>query len=412
MSLLKYGDYISEKVIYDLLLESKLVYSKKFIGFLTKMKANPIAKKLIDLYSKDITLQHNYVDVGAEKDSVSFTPDRKVQELEKDKAEVYRVIEDGRYLTNSPGNDRIFNLLGYEKGVGDDVWAPSDETLGIIFKEVVSPRSGKIFIWFKGIEEWEGKQTVLNKEAVERSDEGSAHKIWSTSRNNIKIGRLVRAILTSAKESFTDKDIEDFVNLYKSTYDVMANALVRFDIVEGSKIAYWYSHRRYAKNEGILGNSCMADVSSSYFDIYCDNPEACKMIILYDENGSINVENGKYESDKILGRCLLWTTDKGPVMDRIYIIRDSDTDLFKEFGKKSGFWWKRSQDSDCEFSMENGVATDNNPSLTIKLKESDYEEYPYLDTFYMLNTDRDTLTNDPDSGYDRILRSTGGGYDD
>ena len=34
MSILKYGDYISEKAVYELLLESKVVYSKKFINLL------------------------------------------------------------------------------------------------------------------------------------------------------------------------------------------------------------------------------------------------------------------------------------------------------------------------------------------------------------------------------------------
>jgi len=411
MGLLKYNDYISEQAIYDLLLESKLVYSKKFIGFLTKMKSNPISKKLIDLYTKDINIQHNFIDIGSEKDTVSFTPDRKVQELEKDKVEVYKVTEDGRYLTNSSANDKIFELLGYQKGEGDNVWSPTVDTLGIIFKEVVSPRSGKIFVWFKGIDEHEGKQTVLNKEALERSDEGSSYKIWSTSRNNIKIGRIVRSILTSAKETFTDKDVEDFVNLYKSTYDVMANALVRFDIVEGDQIAYWYSHKRYAKEGGVLGNSCMADVSDKYFDIYVDNPEVCKLIIFYDEDGNIDVSTGKYKSNKILGRCLLWTTNKGQVMDRIYTSRDSDVDLFKEFGKKNGFWWKRTQDSDNDFVMENGTESINNPSLTIQLKDSDFEYYPYLDTFYMLDENYDRLTNDSDNSYDKCLRSTGGGYD-
>lgn len=408
MSLLKYSDYLSEKVIYDLLLESKLVYSKKFVGFLSKMKDNQIAKKLIELYSKDIDIQHNYVDVGAEKDTVSFTPDRKVQELEKDKQDVYKVVDDGRYLTNSNGNNRIFELLGYTKR--EDVWSPQQETLGVIIKEVVSPTSGKIFVWFKGIDEWEGQETVLNKEAVEREDATSTYKIWTTSRNNIKIGRLVRAILTSAKQPFTDRDIEEFVNLYKATYDIMANALIRFDIVEGQKIGYWYNNKQYAKNEGVLGNSCMADVSSSYFDIYMDNPKVCKLIILFDENGTI--EGEKYVSDKIIGRCLLWTTNKGQVMDRIYTIRDSDVELFKEFGKKNGFWWKACQDSDNDFRMENGTSSIDNPSLTIQLDDSDFEEYPYMDTFYMLDVDSNTLTNDSDNSYDRMLRSTGGGYDD
>jgi hypothetical protein len=408
MNLLKYGDYISEKAIYDLLLESKLVYSKKFIGFLSKMKTNPIAKKLIDLYSIDINLQHNYVDVGSEKDTVSFTPDRKVQELEKSQIDTYEVIDDGRYLTNADGNNIIYNSLGYQKR--ENVWAPQEGTIGIIIKEVVSPRSGNIYVWFKGIDEWEGKETVLNKEAIEKSDSSSTYKIWSTSRNNIKIGRLVRAILTSAKVSFTDRDIEEFVNSYKATYDIMANALIRFDIVEGDQIGYWYNYRRYAIREGILGNSCMADVPVSYFDIYVNNPKACKLIILFDENGSI--EDSKYKSDKIIGRCLLWTTEKGQLMDRIYTIKDSDVELFKEFGKKNGFWWKSCQDSDNDFRMENGDTAISSPSLTIKLDNSDYDEYPYMDTFYMLDIGNDILTNDSNIDYDRILRSTDGEFDD
>ena len=415
MGLLKYNNYISEKVIYDLILESKLVYSKKFVNFLSKMKDNPIAKKLIGLYSKDINLQHNYVDVGTEKDSVSFTPDRKVKEIEKDKPEdAYKVVDAERYLTNSNGNNRIYELLGYTKK--EEVWSPTIGTLGIIVKEVVSSSSGKIYVWFKGIQEWEGKETVLNKEAVEEESIDSSYKIWSTSRNNIKVGRLVRAILTAAKETFTDKDIEDFVNLYKATYDIMANALIRFDIVEGDKIAYWYNYKQYAEREGILGNSCMADVSNDYFDIYCNNSDSCKLLILYDDNGQI--DNGKYVSDKIIGRCLLWKTSKidgvtkeVQVMDRIYTIKDSDVELFKEYGKKNGIYWKRLQDSDNDFTMENGSSSEKNPSIIIELDSVEYDEYPYLDTFFYVDTDSNYITNDGNKSYDRTLRDTCGGYD-
>ena len=55
-----------------------------------------------------------------------------------------------------------------------------------IIKEVVSLRSGNVYVWFKGIDEWEGKETVLNKEAIEKSDSSSTYKIWSTSRNKHK----------------------------------------------------------------------------------------------------------------------------------------------------------------------------------------------------------------------------------
>ena len=411
MNLLKYGDYITEKALYDLIVESNVIYSKKFINYLNKMKSNEIAKKLISLYNKDINVQHNYIDVGDAQDVVSFTPDRKVKEIENEKPDnLYKVVDSERYLTNSSSNDRIYDLLGYQKK--ENVWSPNVETLGIIFKEVVSPRTGKIYVWFKGVDEWDGQETVLNKEALEPADGSSTYKIWSTSRNNIKIGRLVRAILTANGDKFTDKDIEDFVNQYKATFDLMANALIRFDIVSGGEIAYWYNCSHYADEEaGTLGNSCMASVDDEYFDIYCENPETCQLIILFDDNGEV-MTDGKYKSSKIVGRCLLWTDSTGKkLMDRIYTNRDSDVELFKEYGKKNGFWWKRNQDSDSLYTMQNGTESRDSGTVIIKLKKVDFGSYPYLDTFHYLEMSDKYLTNDGDEPYDRSLRDTGGGYD-
>ena len=48
MKLLKYPDYLSEKVVYDLLLESKVVYSTKFVNLLSKIKSNKIASQVLD----------------------------------------------------------------------------------------------------------------------------------------------------------------------------------------------------------------------------------------------------------------------------------------------------------------------------------------------------------------------------
>jgi hypothetical protein len=43
------------------------------------MGSNEVAKELVKLYNKDIDgVQHNYIDTTDEKDSVSFTPDRKL----------------------------------------------------------------------------------------------------------------------------------------------------------------------------------------------------------------------------------------------------------------------------------------------------------------------------------------------
>lgn len=422
MSILKYNDYISEKAVYSLLLESKLVFSKKFIGFLSRMKNNLIAKELINLYSKDIEIQHNYVDIGKEKDVVTFTPDRRVQELEKDKPQTYTVIDEGRYLTHKDSNNGIFGLLGYAKPDGDP-WSPENGVVGLILKECVSPVSGKIFVWFKGTGENEGKETVMNKEGLADDASGEYSKIWTVSRNNIKVGRLVRAILTSAGKTFIDKDIEEFVNQYKSVYDMAANALARFDIVEGDKIAHWYNHNQYVDEGGVLGNSCMASVSSKYFDIYVNNPEVCKLVILYDENGSIT--DGVYKSNKITGRCLLWTANEvdrqgNPmpsvqIMDRIYTNKDSDVELFKQFGQSKGFYWKNEQDSDNDFTMCNGTTQKAAGNLVISVKLWSFDRYPYMDTFFYLTLgERSSASgqlSNSRQGHDRSLRSTGGGYD-
>jgi hypothetical protein len=139
------------------------------------------------------------------------------------------------------------------------------------------------------------------------------------------------------------------------------------------------------------------------------------MIILYDSNGKLETGDlftqGKYKSDKIIGRCLLWITPKYKIMDRIYTINDSDVDLFKEFGKQQGFWWKSCQDSDNYFQLENGSKSESDVLVYINLKLSEFHRYPYLDTFFFLNTDENVLTNDSDYPSNRELRSTSGGYD-
>jgi hypothetical protein len=61
---------------------------------------------------------------------------------------------------------------------------------------------GKIYVLFES----DGKTSVLNKLALENIGEDS--RAWSTSRNNIKIGRLVRSILKVSGVSFIEKDIE------------------------------------------------------------------------------------------------------------------------------------------------------------------------------------------------------------
>lgn len=409
MSILKYEDYISEKAVYKLLLESKVVYSKKFINLLNKMKANKLATQLLNIYSKDVDgVTQNYIDITDLKDAVSFTPDRKVQELTKDKPETWVITSSGRYLTTSDRNDKLFEALGYDKAKYG-CWAPDTDAVGLILAETVSRTSGKIYVMFK---EYEGERIgVVNKEAMEPT-ESEDQRIWSTSRNNIKIGRLVRAILTASKISFTDSEIEQFTNTYKATYDFAKDALKQFDIIQGNKIAYWYDEENYVDGGGSLNNSCMASVGSDYFDIYTENPQV-SLVILYGEGGDI--KDGKYTDTLIKGRAILWDAklDGQPVkfMDRIYTSQDADVELFKQFAEKNGWWFKKRQ------SMEpNEDFTDGNSSkkgkIKVNLDDTDFEYYPYCDTVCYIDTNTGIASNKWWDNSNKLLRDTGGSYED
>jgi hypothetical protein len=412
MAILKYGDYISEKAVYELLLESKVIYSKKFINLLNKMKANKLATQLLSLYSKDVDgVTQNYIDITDQKDAVSFTPDRKVQELTKDKPETWVITESGKYLTTSDRNNKIFEALGYDK-VKYNCWAPNAGEIGLILAETVSSASGKIYVMFK---ELEGERIgVINKAAMEPK-EAEDQRIWSTSRNNIKIGRLVRAILNAAKITVTDPEIEQFTNQYKATYDFAKDALKQFDIVKGDKIAYWYDNNdedRYTDGGGSLNNSCMAGVSSDYFDIYTQNPQV-SLVILYGDNGSITSE--KYTDDRIKGRAILWDCklDGQPIkfMDRIYTTLDADVELFKQFAEKNGWWYKKRQSMEPDENFTDGNSV-RKGTIEVKLDDADFGEYPYCDTICYINSDTGTACNVYWDDSDRLLRDTGGSYED
>ena len=406
-TIFKYNDFLTENVLIELIMESKVIYSKKFINLLNRMRTNKIATDLLNIYSKDHNVQHNYIDITDEKDSVTFTPDRKVKELLEGKPEVYKVGT-RRQLTHNDSNDKLFEALGYDKT--KEYWTPNDGQRGLVKSEVVSPTSGKVFVLFEELtDEEEKRYAVLNKDCLTLADFDDS-KVWQTSRNPIKIGRLVRALLRSVSITATDKEIEEFTNQWKATYDFAADVLKQFDVVKGSTIAYWYDNEKYVDGGGTLNNSCMAEVDSDYFEIYTSNKQV-SLVILYDDNGQ--VQDGKYTSTKIKGRAILWDAEingqKEMFMDRIYTTFDSDTDLFKQYAQKNGWFYKDSQSMTPRENITNGTST-SKPEIIVKVDNADCDYYPYCDTmcfcFPSSNELRNTQDDDDDSM--RVLRSTEG----
>jgi hypothetical protein len=204
-------------------------------------------------------------------------------------------------------------------------------------------------------------------------------------RSEIKIGRIVKQLLLLKGVSVTGKEVEDFVNTFKST----KNDGLEFKLVSGDDIQKYYDEVNYFNKNGALGNSCMSDASRRMLKIYTENPKKVKLLVLFDSN------------DKVHGRALVWKLKKSPCdslyfMDKIYTNKDSHDIRFKTFANQNDWMirlnsfaglgdnWKFKY-KDKEYFGE----------ITVKL-DGNFRKYPYLDTLCFLSKDKDGLSNLPD----------------
>lgn len=195
-------------------------------------------------------------------------------------------------------------------------------------------------------------------------------------RQDIKIGKFIKLLF---KDKYTDKEIEEFVNKYKSVFKSK-----NFIVVNGNDIKKYYNHNFYEKSEkGTLYTSCMRfDDCDKYLNIYSKNPEKVSLLI-YKKN--IN-------NDIISGRAILWKLDKPngvTFMDRIYFTDDYILDIFKEYAKEHGYYYKQFQSYDTYSPIICvNAKTCIKMDLSVKLNDIEYDYYPYMDTlkYYDINT--------------------------
>lgn len=389
-------------------MKSKIVLSKRLKKILLTMN-NPISNKILEIDQSFLdNIQYNYIDISDNKSMLSFTPNKKIEEIKKKEKPTFMINQSGRYLTHSKSNYKIFKKLGYEsKG---DAWSISEGDVVFVNKEVISETTGRTYCLVKNVHT--DQIGVINKVAIDIEEyEG---KYWEFSRNPISVGRIARSILKSLNFNFKTKDIEDFVNLYKSLYDIMSDSMNKFEIVSGKEIPKWYSKSRYVSGGGVLNNSCMCYKDPEYFDIYAKN-KSVSMLIYYSDDVKIIEVNGekKYTSDKISGRSLIWQCEidghKGIFMDRVYTREDSDVELFKKYAQYRGWWYKEYQNSECDFYLTNGIEEKNNPKIIVNLDKKDFDLYPYLDTLCYLSGEEKKLSNREDAfGKHHLLRETDG----
>lgn len=409
MKINNFDTFILESKIVNLLLESKIEYSDEFINAL-KLTDHPVSKKLLDLHKKDKDIQFNFIKLGKKDDEISFTQDRRSQQLLKDEKRYFVISDTNRYLTSSAGNQVIYDLLEFERPQSNsDLALPSLNDKVKILRETTSPSSGRTYCLVEYLEgDKLGRQVIVNKQSI--SEIVETPNIYETSRNEIKIGRFARAFLTAAGETFTDKDISEFVDKYKSTIQILNDAFLRFDVVDGEKLLHFYHVDNYQNQMGTLGNSCMRDADEEILEIYWSNPEVCKLVILYSEQGTL--KDGKFLSDKIVGRALLWKTMEGDMfMDRIYTSYQSDEDLFQRFAFKNGWFSRVRQQSSASFTVTNGTSN-KSPIYNVQLnKRHRYHTFPYLDSLKYFSPHFNRLTNGAgEFDYFYVLEDTDGGF--
>ena len=397
--MLRYNSFILENSVYKLVLESKVTFSDQFKGILSQIYS-PIAKSLLSLSGVDKTLTQNYIDTDLSSiDMISFIQDNKANQM-IDKSKDIKKIDTklGPHLKKSgfsseqfkEENSKIYSLLGLN--IDECQFAESGEHVRVT-GEIKSPfTEDRYYCAYQSITD-PTKKAVINKKGIVDVSTGYMGEVWTKSRNQMRIGRLVRALLPLTGTSYSDTDVEQFVNEYKATIREMNDAFSHFGIVKGRDIVYWYNEDQYsAPNVGELGSSCMR-FDSCHLTMYGDNPEVISLVILYDDNGQFTnmrstdgTSANKYRSDKIIGRALLWTTTEGhKCMDRIYTTYAHDVDLFRKYAIAMGW---------SSVTAVGSSGLDRKRNIIVQLKHwSDDEGYPYMDSMDRLNSETGELSD-------------------
>jgi hypothetical protein len=337
----------SEYIFESYLAESILYFSPRFREQLNSISDNKVAKDLINTQGSDINNDVTLIDtIGYGNNYLSFMPMNKAQ----------KIIDD--YHPDNPDAD-IFN--NYNNDINNHLW--SNRNYG------VAP--------------------VYN----------------NSSRNILKIGKLVNKVLPG---KYNSRDIEEFVNLFKSS---SPNTRETLDVVDGKDIEYWYDQDNYLYKMGSLGWSCMAD-KKGFFNLYKDNPETCKLVILK-------------LGDKLVARALLWKINtisskdeklNGKIgaewfLDRVYSIEDYQIHKIRKWAEKENHVIRYHNSGwSVDWVLYNGFVY-NDVKMTVNIKSKEYDKYPYLDTFMRYEVRKGILHNDDNRSLGgRILKSTVGDY--
>jgi len=354
----RYNSFTEDLLLENIINESFIYYTKDFKDSLIKLrnlKKSTIAQNLLEVEYTDVKPDMTFISLGDNEGDIKFTQFKKAFSLIK------KGVEGRRY-----GEDITKSLLdAIEQKLSDGSISQSD--INNLFTD-------------------------------------PHYELSTKSRNSTGIGRLVNQIFPG---KYSSKEVEEFVNNFKNINKPSEN---KFLLVKGEDIRKYYLVSNYEQEAGDLGNSCMRyDKCQKYLDIYVKNPEIVSLLVYVTEE------------DKVLGRALVWKLndhksrdieDAEIFMDRIYGKDDSVTQLFRDYSDKQG-WSRRtysgySQVRNVTYKGEEHSYVD----IRIKLDNSNFNYYPYMDTFKRLRISDNLLFNDDNEEEDWSLTCTDGTYDD
>jgi hypothetical protein len=396
MLITKYWDFINESKI-ELLLEAKITFSENFKNIILKIDS-PVAKNLLNLVGTDVDINTNYIDKSDKPEYIKFYPDNRVKDEHKNNVVV----------TNSRQSYPSFTDL--YKFLGLTITSTNLPTTGSVLRierivsreEIEQAINGKYAVgdiqkiyWLKDVN---GNDYFMNEEGF-RYDEMPT----GITPSEVRLGKFVNQIFKKSDIEITPKELEEFVNKYKSQIEIENNIFRNFKIVSGAEIKKYYDEDQYvSQRTGTLASSCMRySKCRKYLSIYSSNPNQVSLVVLIDDE----------QEDKVRGRALLWTDNKGrKVMDRIYFTKDSEIELFKKYADENGWYYKNSQNNSySEDIIYKGVALDDN-TIVVELENGDeFDYYPYMDTLKYYLASKGRLTNDSSFDYDYELEQTNGG---
>ena len=360
----------SYSMLGSLLNESVIKFDPKFEEVL-QLISSPISKSILDMMGRDIKTSVNFIGIDDNGDDmVSFSPDK------SDTKDKYRVIDNRGFIDSG-----LYPMVKSELGIspivphiGDVVYRIrkiSQEEIIRCYKSWVGVDS----VWFKT--EGGDDILILSRYIIDSLESIGFHY---SRKQSIKIGRISRKMLDMIGKKFSDKEIEEFVNDFKSKVELIKNEFRNFELVSGSDIIHWYDGDNYSqRNSSTLQSSCMRyEKCSDYFGIYTDN-----------ENVKLLIQRSNDDPDTITGRAIVWHLDDGGfLMDRVYYSKDSERVLFIDYAKSNGWL----------YVGKNGIIMSGNSvfndGVHVTLKNIEFSKYPYLDTLYYLDVKKRKLSNE------------------